>query len=37
MNSGFAIEYQPNLENTAAYAKLYAEYQKLGAFTEANV
>ena len=37
MNSGFAQEYLPNPENTAAYAKLYAEYQKLGAFTEANV
>jgi len=37
MNSGFSVEYQPNLDNTAQYAKLYAEYQKLGAFTEANV
>ncbi len=37
MNSGFAIEYHPNPENTARYAELYKEYQKLGAFTEANV
>ena len=37
MNSGFAIEYQPNPEHTAKYAELYKEYQKFGAFTEANV
>ena len=37
MNSGFAHEYQPNAEHTAKYQKLYAEYQKLGAFTEANI
>lgn len=34
MNSGFANEYQPNAENAKAYQAIYADYLKLGQFTE---
>lgn len=34
MNSGFAKEYVPNPDNTKMYASRYAEYLKLGKFTE---
>lgn len=34
MNSGFAKEYHPNVENAKIYRKIYARYVKLGQFTE---
>jgi L-ribulokinase len=34
MGQGFAFEYYPNPGNHAIYMKLYADYQKLGRFTE---
>ena len=34
MNSGFYKEYKPQPENVNAYAEIYKEYLKLGAFTE---
>lgn len=34
MNSGFSKEYRPNPENVKLYAELYANYLKLGQFTE---
>lgn len=34
MNSGFYKEYHPNSDNVKAYGKIYAEYLKLGKFTE---
>ena len=37
MNSGFAKEYLPDSDNTAAYADLYAKYLKLGELTEKEI
>ena len=34
MNSGFAMQYEPNPDNHAIYLKLYEKYQKIGEFTE---
>ncbi len=34
MNSGFAMQYEPNADNHAIYLKLYEKYQKIGEFTE---
>lgn len=34
MTSGFAFEYEPNHKNAEAYQKLYAQYVKVGSFTE---
>ena len=34
MNSGFAMQYEPNADNHAIYLKLYEKYQKIGQFTE---
>ena len=34
MNSGFAMQFEPNAENHAIYLKLYEKYQKIGQFTE---
>lgn len=34
MGQGFAIEYQPNIENHEAYKALYKKYRLLGKFTE---
>lgn len=34
MNSGFFKEYHPNVDNVKAYAEIYKDYLKLGAFTE---
>jgi L-ribulokinase len=34
MNSGFAKEYQPDVQRHNQYAALYDTYLKLGAFTE---
>ncbi|WP_056928680.1 ribulokinase [Candidatus Symbiothrix dinenymphae] len=37
MGQGFASEYHPNKENHEAYIKRYADYQKLGKFTETEL
>ena len=34
MNSGCAMQYEPNADNHAIYLKLYEKYQKIGQFTE---
>ncbi|MBP3553157.1 MAG: ribulokinase [Bacteroidaceae bacterium] len=34
MNSGYAKEYIPNIENTETYTKIYEKYVKVGQFTE---
>ena len=34
MNSGFAKEYQPDMQRHEQYASLYDTYLKLGSFTE---
>ena len=34
MNSGFSKEYKPQPDNVEAYANIYENYLKLGAFTE---
>lgn len=34
MNSGYAKEYAPRPEATKAYARIYGDYARLGAFTE---
>ncbi|KAA6300136.1 MAG: Ribulokinase [Candidatus Ordinivivax streblomastigis] len=37
MGQGFAFEYQPDPEKHEAYIRLYADYQRLGKFTEAEL
>lgn len=34
MNSGFAKEYYPNIDNVKVYQEIYDKYMKLGQFTE---
>ena len=36
MGQGFDVEYHPNKEKAAIYAKRYLKYINAGAFTEAN-
>lgn len=37
MGSGFCLDYIPNMENHAKYAKLYAKYAELGEYMERSV